>query len=374
MEPAFFVSEFSPDILSVLIKQCFGADFNDIAAKDQVKVVIDKLAELNAHTIICEREYIDKDFSDDYANYYVQSFKDYRGSCARLHFFSEEYTQEQFSKFLADDDAHDSYVETLNNAYLGFMVIKPLPFTFLGRVCIKSDFINQIFRTYQANLFGIPLTIRSVAFQEQDRVVSACATTAVWSLLHALPDIHNKSIPSPSAITLAAIGLPHQIVNSFPNKGLNLQQITTALESLRLRQHSFSISDFDENEVRFLRKFIECYVNSKIPVFLGAQIYKKTPDRRKTNSTPDYELYGDHAVVVVGISRDASGYNLVLHDDRVGPFVRVKLVRIKKKSSTGKIAIDKNSDCSAAGIVKALYPTNRSCSTRKNAHLLSQRA
>lgn len=336
MEPAFFVSEFSSDILSTLIKQCFGADFNDVVSKLQIQNIICTLGELDAKAIICEREYIDKDFSDDYANYYVQAFKDYRGSCARMHFFSVALTQEEFTSILANDDPQAPRVTQLNDHYLGFMVIKPLPFTFLGKVCIKSPLIGCVSRIYYANLFGIELSIKSIAFQEQDRGVSACATTSVWSLLHALPDIHNKSIPSPSAITLAAFGSPLQNINSFPNKGLNLQQITTALEGLKLRQHSFSISDFDEDESRFLRKFIECYVNSKIPVFLGGQIYKRLSLKKgKLNNGCNYSLHGDHAVVVVGISREPSDYSLVVHDDRIGPFSQIKLVSIKKNALKG---------------------------------------
>lgn len=339
MEPAFFVSEFSSDILSTLIKQCFGADFNDVVSKPQVKNIIRSLEGLGAKAIICEREYIDKDFSDDYANYYVQAFKDYRGSCARLHFFSQTLTQEDFTLILTNDDPQESGATQLNHNYLGFMVIKPLPFTFLGRVCIKSSLLGCVSRTYHANLFGIQLSIKSIAFQEQDRGVSACATTSVWSLLHALPDIHNKSIPSPSAITLAALGSPLQYINSFPNKGLNLQQITTALESLKLRQHSFSISDFDEDESRFLRKFIECYVNSKIPVFLGAQIYKRASLKNgKPNIGSTYALHGDHAVVVVGIIKNSSGYILIVHDDRIGPFIQLKLTSVKKNLLKGYVS------------------------------------
>jgi hypothetical protein len=333
MEPAFFVSEFSSDILSILIKQCFGADFNDIASKIQVKNVVGQLTELNANTIICEREYIDKDYSDDYANYYVQSFKDYRGSCARLHFFSQGLNQEQFSSYLTDEKNYAFNVENLNLHYLGFIVIKPLPFTFLGRVCIKSPLLGRISRNYHVNLFGIPLSIKSIAFQEQDRVVAACATTAVWSLLHALPEIHNKHIPSPSAITLAAIGSPFQNINSFPNKGLNLAQITTALESLKLRQHSFSISTFDTTESKFLRKFTECYVNSKIPVFLGAQIYKRVASNSsKLANNVKYEIHGDHAIVVVGIIRTNYNYSLIVHDDRLGPFIQIDLIPVKLNS------------------------------------------
>lgn len=332
MEPAFFVSEFSSEVLSVLIKQCFGADFNDIKNKIQVKNIVSQLTALGARAIVCEREYVDKDYSDDYANYYVQSFKDYRGYCARLHFFSGKMDQNEFSAIL---DAQKDQHEALNSMYLGFVVIRPLPFAFLGKVCIKSQHLGRISRKYQASLFGIRLDVQSIAFQEQDRVVSACATTSVWSLLHALPEIHNKNIPSPSAITLAAFGAPFQNINSFPNKGLNLAQITTALDNFKLRQHSFSISSFDANEKNFLRKFVRCYIDSGIPVFIGAQIYKPLCPSISEGAA-QYVFHGDHAVVATGMEINENGYSLIVHDDRLGPFIKVSL--IQATVITGRLA------------------------------------
>lgn len=330
MEPAYFVSQFSLSVLSILIKQCFGSDFRNIENKAQVKTLVAQLTSLGAKTIVCERAYIDRDYSEDYANYYVQSFKDYKGSCARLHFFSEEFEQEDFHALLMGATRPNRVSkERLQDSYLGFVVIKPLPFTFLGRSCIATLSKQDISRAYKANLFGIELSVNAVAFQEQDRVVSACATTAVWSLLHALPDLHKINIPSPSAITLAAIGSSNQNVNGFPNKGLNLVQITCALEALRLKQHSYQIESFDSHEQIYLKKFVSCYVDSKIPIFLGARIFKAVravDEAVKPNRA--YALHGDHAVIVTGIRSSDNDYGLVVHDDRIGPYLEMKLISI----------------------------------------------
>lgn len=319
--------DFAEDYLSILIKQCFGADFSDIKNKEQIKNIVTQLKICGANTIICEREYIDRDFSEDYTNYYVQGFKNYRGSCARLHFFKEKFSHEDFSKILFETKVNDSKILKLQETYLGFIVIKPLPFTFLGRTCIKKPDHVKISRKYPVNLFGIALEIETIAFQEQDRVVSACATTAVWSLLHALPEIHNKQVPSPSAITLAAIGAPMQNVNGFPNAGLNSTQITFALESLKLRQHSFEIKDFDlKIDREFFVEFISTYLHSKIPVFIGAQVYKKIPSLQGDG----FVWKGDHAVVLIGFEQDEQGrFCITLHDDRLGPFLSAPLTTEK---------------------------------------------
>jgi hypothetical protein len=344
MEPAYFVSQFSPSVLSILIKQCFGSDFRDIETKAQVKTLISQLGELGAQTIVCERAYIDRDYSDDYANYYVQSFKDYRGSCARLHFFSKEFEHEDFHSLLMGGEEKIS-VADLQNSYLGFVVVKPLPFTFLGRSCIATRSEENISRAYKANLFGFELSVHAIAFQEQDRVVSACATTAVWSLLHALPDLHKTSIPSPSAITLAAIGSSHQSVNTFPNKGLNLVQITSALEALRLKQHSYQIETFNKQEKNYFQKFAQAYIDSKIPIFLGARIFKGVGTRESDGvDASKYLFHGDHAVVITGLNVIEDGYELVVHDDRIGPYLSMKLLSVVPISDNILEACDDKND------------------------------
>ena len=74
-------------------------------------------------------------------------------------------------------------------AYLDYIVVKPIPNSVIGFTVSKTydttisgsldrrDFWGT--REYSANLFGVPLSINSLAFQELDSVVSACTTTAI---------------------------------------------------------------------------------------------------------------------------------------------------------------------------------------------------
>ena len=56
----------------------------------------------------------------------------------------------------------------------------------------KEDIHNLLDREYKVSLFGIDLAINTIAFQEQDRVVSACATSALWSMYHAHIEVHTR--------------------------------------------------------------------------------------------------------------------------------------------------------------------------------------
>lgn len=89
---------------------------------------------------------------------------------------------------------------------------------------------KKIDKPYDVNLFGIKLTINSIAFQEQDKVVAACATTAIWTALHSLPGRGVKDIKSCSEITTAALNFVDGSSNGFPNKELTNKQIQRTLD------------------------------------------------------------------------------------------------------------------------------------------------
>lgn len=92
---------------------------------------------LGAKTIIVEPDYVDRDFLEDFAGYYVRCFPDYRRKCTRLHFFARPFSEAEFEGLLSralDDD----HVRGLQDDYLGFVVVKPLPQTVVGRTCLRT--------------------------------------------------------------------------------------------------------------------------------------------------------------------------------------------------------------------------------------------
>lgn len=132
------------------------------------------------------------------------------------------------------------------------MVIKPLNQTFIGRTCLKlyPDFniYNSdkkcITRLYEVNLFGIKLQVESVAFQEQaHKVVSACATTSIWTALHAMSWRAINEIPACSEITTNAINHIANSNNYFPKSELSNKQILRALDVEKLKHHSYSLKN-----------------------------------------------------------------------------------------------------------------------------------
>ena len=81
---------------------------------------------INVKTIILEENYISRDFLEDYSTYYVRSFKDYKKTCVRLHFFNIRITESDFTKIL-EGNSTSLTVNNIQDSYVGNMVLKPLP-------------------------------------------------------------------------------------------------------------------------------------------------------------------------------------------------------------------------------------------------------
>jgi hypothetical protein len=325
MLPAFLVCEFAKETLSNLVRERFGDDFPNIITKRQTAFIYNYLSDLGAETILLESEYVDRDYLEDYARYYVKCFNRYGERCARLHFFKKQFNHTEFFNYLNDNDSseHDS----LRENYLGFMVIKPLPKTFIGKTCLKlypsfedSNTKKAIKIEHTVNLFGIPLYIKSVAFQEQDKVLSACATTAIWSTLHAQDNNDYRKVNSCSEITLSAINHVVDSSNSFPNKGLTNKQILRALDIQGYRNHKIDIRN--DSTVDTFFDIVKTHIDSNIPIILGADVYKYLDNQL-------IKLDG-HAVSILGYKDSGKEKAIYIHDDRLGPFAKATLTTPEK--------------------------------------------
>jgi len=205
---AYEVRQYSLDDLRHLLAAKAKTDLHTVDGKRHLVYFDEYFSTIGAKTIIVENDYIDRDYLDDFAGYYVRCFHEYEHRCTRLHFFSCSFDEHAFATLLAGEAVSLS-PDQLQQAYLGFIVVKPLPRTFIGRTCLltypeegRRHF--PITRTYEANLFGLRLSVESLAFQEQDNVAAACAPCALWSAFYGTGKQFQHPIPSPVAITRAA--------------------------------------------------------------------------------------------------------------------------------------------------------------------------
>lgn len=289
---------------------------------------------LAAKTIVIENNYIDQDYLKDFAGYYVRCFQQYGPTCTRLHFFQKPFTRRYFLNALGN-----GLIDPKELGYLGFIVIKPLPETIIGRTCLKyeqsdHDFILAIQET-TANLFGVSLVVKTLAFQEQDKVVAACATSALWSAFQVTGRLFQHRILSPFEITRLATGrLPteHRV---FPNdEGINTAQMCDAIRSVGLEPYTSEIIKIglgieEKMTKNFTKAMIAAYLRLQIPVLLKIRLYnvdKDIPLENHAVAITGYHLGRNEATPddETGLLLKASRIDrLYVHDDQVGPFAEM---------------------------------------------------
>lgn len=279
---------------------------------------------LDAKTILIENKYLSKSYLIDYSNFYSTCFNEYDRFCKRVHFFSKSFTKRQFDSILKNNN---SSLNKIWDSYLGYIVVKPLPGINIGASLLKtysSTAINKRYfpasKEYKINLFGKTISFNSLAFQEQDSVVGACASSALWSAFHKTSQLFQTPLPSPSDITKSAKNLFQNSGRTYPNSGLDHFQIGNAIESVGLVSELRNSNKFAD--VSYLKAFVYAYNKMGLPILLGIDIVG----------------LGGHLITIIGykeennitfprtpeMSLKASKIErLYVHDDQIGPFSRL---------------------------------------------------
>jgi len=283
------------------------------------------LGRLGCRTVIAESHYIDRDYIADLSLFYARSLRPYENFCQRLHFFSESFDQGRWRALVTDGDAHTASEAFLQNCYLGFVVIRPLPGCPVGRTVLATlgastaDGCVREFGAIRDNtihLAGFKLIVPGLAFQQQDQGVSACATTALWSALQLTAPLEGLPAPTPADITQAASRYFLPGGRALPSQGLSIQQMCEATRACGLAPVVVPATDPAIDKAHLL-----AYSRSGLPVVLALEPLKG----------PD-----GHAVCCLGVKvgasqpqpdpalhyRDAgtSIQAVYIHDDRLGPY------------------------------------------------------
>jgi len=331
--PAYEIHPYSIETLRRLLAEKSGNSVDSVQKKIHCVYFNNYFNELSAKTIIVENSYVDRDFLEDYAAYYVRCFNPYKRFCSRLHFFNIPITKNKFDSMLNGRTKKKTYFKKFTESYLGFVVVKPLPETIIGRTCLKTYGSDNgrrfypIIRCNEVNLFGLNLRVKSLAFQEQDKVVAACATSALWSTFQGTGMMFQHPILSPVEITKAACDHMPLETRAIPNQGLSGHLIAHAIRNVNLEPYLVKTLDHE-----ILQANIYAYCKMGIPLLLGIKLVDL--------SKKDDNEIGYHAVAVTGYSlgldaptpiiggfltRSAQIDKIYVHDDQVGPFSRMGL-------------------------------------------------
>lgn len=310
----------------------------------QAKYLKVYLQEIGCQTVIVENHYIDRVFMHDDAVYYVRSLRSYPNFTKRAHFFKQSFDHTRWHEMI-DRAGHGERLriqQNLQDSYLGFSIIRPLPDSPIGRTVLPaisprapsettSPFTT--IRRHNVHLAGFSLYVDGVPFQSQDQGVSACATTALWSALDCVAATEEIAVSSPASITESATHYPLQEGRRFPTEGLTIRQICEATRAAGFSPlviHGKSIAD-DTLQIFSYSHSGFAPVLALLPTQAGEP---------------------GHAVCCVGLRqgppqpqadmdykfREASSglRGLYIHDDRLGPYAFAGLTQLTDQNS-GKI-------------------------------------
>lgn len=287
--------------------------------------------EIDAKTILVEAPYVDRHWLEEYSHYYATLLQPPPVKATRLHFFDEAWTLEDVMQLLAEriDRPAD---RTIDEHYLGFSVIRPLPAAPIGRTILRP-YSKEKVRCFAAaslrnrvHLGGLTLEVEGLPFQQQDQGVAACATTAIWSALAKTLRGDGGRAPTPFAVTKAATD--HQVqARSFPaTAGLDLDQMATAIHAFGYQPHVFRPPrQSDEFSLA-----LKTYLRSGIPVVMRAKAkdadlhaltlvgFREWTDKDEP-ALQALEIAGKVSIRSKGVVR------WYAHDDRLGPYARLGL-------------------------------------------------
>lgn len=288
------------------------------------------LADLGAASVIVEPQYFDRDYLSEFAAFYCTSSAGYLNCCERLHYFAAGVDRSLLEVAAGGDLAAG---HALQEAYLGFIVLRPIPGTPIGRTVLKwypdpkrhqLPRVVQPSRWYTCHLAGVELKVHGLAWQQQDAGVGACATVALWSMLHSSAFDDRHVVPTTAEVTQTAhrAGLSAQPL--FPSKGLSFGQLVAAVRDSgfaplvvagELDKSWFSREHFCSSLASFIR--------SGYPALVAGEFEGNN---------------GWHAVCAVGFRQAASNVSagsveledtetefIYLHDDNLGPAARFKI-------------------------------------------------
>jgi hypothetical protein len=331
------------DFNQTTLKDCFQSDDCILQRKfttpyDYHLLYIESyLAQQDCKTIILEKEYTDRDYLIDYSSYYARCHNEYKRKCRRIHFFDKNFLKEEVAKLILGEPSKITW-DDLQNSYLGCIVAKPLPEIIIGKTLLKPFENNDerkitCIRDYKTHLSNFEFHIKTLAFQEQDTVCAACATSSLWSAFHQAASIYPQITALPPVEITKRATKYFFGTRPFPSSGLTVWQMCQAIHEIGLDPHVSGGSESDENLLEIpIKSLIYSFLRAEIPVILNAFITSPRGDMGlhsmlilgyKLNKN---KLYTKEAIDESCLMRGSRITDFYCHDDQLGPFCKIKSI------------------------------------------------
>lgn len=310
---------------------------------------------ITAQTILIETKHISLSYLKDYSYYFASTFQQYSSFCKRVHFFYADFTQDDLLEIILDVSPK---AKSIWDSYAGYTTVKPLPNAKLGSTVLEPRQEQSILSTkreYPVYLLGKKKILESLAFQEQDGIVSRCATIAIWTSLHKNTHQFFTALPAPVEITLAAQSAFSE-GRLMPNEGLDKNQICKAFEAFGVVTELRS--DWEFKNPLMIKRFIYAYLKKGFPVLVGLRTNHEHqhPQNHIITFVGFKDLAGDDIFQLENEELQTPPVNELkefqptyladhineyyAHDDQSGPFSPVNFVNKNESLSISRKAFD----------------------------------
>jgi hypothetical protein len=253
--------EFPERILTYIQKLLgVGADWAEVVYKAKLIWHIDQLKD--SISVVIEFPYVDKVYRNSYYNYFSSKLGDYSRECIRLSFFNSVITDLDFQ-----DNINR---ETLQENFLGFMVLRPTISNIIGRSIISPKALKQnsfigCLAKFSTTVFSVKLDIVGFPYSSQDSESISCAETTLWSIMEYFSQKYaeySPVLPSKIIEILKRVSTERQL----PSKGLDVYQISYSLREFGFGTRLYSRDNFGDEE---FRRLFACYIESGLPIIVA---------------------------------------------------------------------------------------------------------
>jgi hypothetical protein len=301
--------------------------------------LLESLESAGCTTFVTEEEYVDLDYKSGFSRFYYMHHSDTKRRCRRIHYFSDTVSHDDL--YLMSDK--------VKATYLGYSVIRPLPEHVTGRSVLDKKVLQKMFpgryineerflpcaASHRVSIAGNQIKFLGVPWMQQDRLVAACASAAIWTanwhMCHMYPADFSRY--TTTEITDFAVRFSLATGRSMPTDGLALEQMISALKAMGYEpflRNSGTAVDCRRNVYHYVESGIPVIAIIAFPVgetsleyhavtLVGHTLNRSQPVvKRKSLRVGPRQVYTSYASDFVP--------RFIAQDDSGGPFRFVELI------------------------------------------------
>lgn len=240
------------------------------------KVLYTLMNKIEQCTVVLEQYYVDRVYRDSYYFHYSGKHFDYERYCKRICLFDR----------LLQDEFFDMKAETLEQYFIGSIVIRPIAGRNLGRTLLNPRYFLRNdsgyirLADYDITVYGKRLHVKAFPYSMQDGETTSCAEITILNLLDYFSQKYSEyHYLLPSSISNIAEQSSYE--RRIPTVGLSYELISKIFCEAGFYPRLYATKKMEKSKFRHILQY---YIESGIPIALGL----------KVNET------AKHSVVVVG--------------------------------------------------------------------------